>query len=159
MLHTDQVSIITCAFIINQGMTHVQQVAFLVYLQNTHLQQTNPGIQVYHNIKNQAINMSKIEHTDQCQVILKNIASFISHIRQHPVKRLKKVIGSYQTESVSTWLYWCKLVNMVTLIQQILPQWDIMLSNSCHNNTYYKKTQLARKKSLQLFEYLSKLST
>ena len=51
-------------------------------------------------------------------------------------------------------LNWYKLVNIMTLIKHIQPQWDTMLLNSCRKPAHHKNTQLVTYKPLHLVKYL-----
>ena len=115
--------IITCVLIQNQYMAHVQYVVFLVRVFNINIRYNYHRHQVLHNINSQVINLSDIEHTGLWWIVFKTGKSFILNMR-HLVMKQTKLIRLYQTESVIIWTYWCKLVNMVPLIQHIKLQWD-----------------------------------
>ena len=79
---------------------------YLVRVLHVHLCYAKPGTQVFHQINNHAINLSKISHTGMCYVFLTTVTSYNYPILQHPLNILTKLINSHYTLLVTTWMHW-----------------------------------------------------
>ena len=153
ILYVGQVSIITCVLIPNQDIEPMQYFKLLLLVLHAPLLLANPGFQVFHHNNKLAVNQSKIARTGLCQFPLRTGTLL------HPVKKLKEFINFYYTSLVITCLHWYKLINMVPLVQQIQPQWDNMLLNSCHKPTNYNKGQYTMDNPVMMVDLLSKPNT
>ena len=78
----------------------------------------NPGVPPHQQPHYQPVKDCKYWHVLGS---FKNWDNINFHISQYPVKILGKFIRSYYTESVITWMCWCKLAIMIPLTQQIQP--------------------------------------
>ena len=91
-----------------------------------------------------------IEHTDQYWVVLTTGIQYHIYIKPQQLRLLGRFIKLILMASVTIWICWFNLVNMVPQTQQILLLWDTMLLIFSRGTTLYSKTLKTMEKLLQL---------